>query len=72
VQRELNGAVVRALRKARGISLRTFAGNINRNPATVSRIETGKCQPSGATMLAIAEALDVDLAVITHLVEVAA
>ena len=72
MQRELNGEVVRALREAKGISLRAFARAIDRDPATVSRIETGKSQPTGRTLVAIAGALGVDVNVITHLVEDAA
>lgn len=72
MQRVLNGDVVRALREARGISLRTLAKEIGRDPATISRIERGINQPSAAVMLAIAERLSVTVETITHLVKDAA
>ena len=72
MQRVLNGEVVRALREARGISLRALARDIGRDPATISRIERGINQPSAVVMLAIAERLSVSVETITHFVRDAA
>lgn len=68
MHRRLNGAAVKALRQAIGISLRTLASDIGRNPGFLSRVERGIDTASPATMVAIAKRLGVSLDAITHVV----
>ena len=70
--RRLNGAAVKALREALGISLRTMAKDIDRNPGFISRAERGLDHVSPTTQVAIAKRLGVSLDAITYTVEEAA
>ena len=72
MERRLNGAAVRALREALGISLRTLAKDIGRNAGYLSRVESGKDRPSPDTMVRIAKRLGVALDAITYVTEDAA
>ncbi|HUV57705.1 MAG TPA: XRE family transcriptional regulator [Acidimicrobiales bacterium] len=55
----LVGARLRARRVARGISLRQFARDLDVSASFISQLETGKAQPSVATLFAICAALDI-------------
>ena len=55
----LVGARIRARRLARGISLRQFARDLEVSASFISQLETGKAQPSVATLFAICGALDI-------------
>lgn len=55
----LVGARLRARREARGISLRQFARDLEVSASFISQLETGKAQPSVATLFAICSALDI-------------
>ena len=55
----LIGARLRARRMARGISLRQFARDLDVSASFISQLETGKAQPSVATLFAICAALDI-------------
>ncbi len=55
----LVGARIRARRLARGISLRQFARDLDVSASFISQLETGKAQPSVATLFAICAALDI-------------
>ncbi len=55
----LVGARLRARRLARGISLRQFARDLDVSASFISQLETGKAQPSVATLFAICAALDI-------------
>ncbi|MGW3287259.1 helix-turn-helix domain-containing protein [Streptomyces sp. NPDC001002] len=55
------GARVRRARLARGMSLRALAREIGVSASLVSQIETGKSQPSVATLYAITTALGISL-----------
>lgn len=55
----LIGARLRAQRLARGISLRQFARDLDVSASFISQLETGKAQPSVATLFAICAALDI-------------
>jgi len=55
----LIGARLRARRLARGISLRQFARDLEVSASFISQLETGKAQPSVATLFAICTALDI-------------
>ncbi len=55
----LVGARIRARRLARGISLRQFARDLEVSASFISQLETGKAQPSVATLFAICAALDI-------------
>ena len=55
----LIGARLRARRMARGISLRQFARDLEVSASFISQLETGKAQPSVATLFAICAALDI-------------
>lgn len=70
--RRLNGAAVKALREALGISLRTLATDVDRNAGFLSRVERGIDQASPATQVAIAKRLGVSLDAITNTLEEAA
>lgn len=54
---ELVGSRIRARREAIGISLRQFARNLDVSASFISQLETGKTQPSVATLFAICNAL---------------
>jgi len=55
----LVGARIRARRLARGISLRQFARDLEVSASFISQLETGKAQPSVATLFAICAELDI-------------
>jgi XRE family transcriptional regulator, regulator of sulfur utilization len=55
------GAVVRELRLARGLSLRTLAGRAGFSASFLSQVELGQTSPSIASLERIAVALDVGL-----------
>ena len=55
----LIGARLRARRLSRGISLRQFARDIDVSASFISQLETGKAQPSVATLFAICTALEI-------------
>lgn len=55
----LIGTRLRARREASGISLRQFARDLDVSPSFISQLETGKAQPSVATLFAICEALGI-------------
>lgn len=60
-QEEKFGQTVRRLRKAKGFSLRKFAGIIGMSPTYLSRIERDEfAPPAEEKVIAIAEALDQD------------
>src|SRR5690606_18703302 len=54
-----NGARLRALRKQAGLSLEHFAIAIGRTAHSVSRYECGAATPTMATLLTMADTLDV-------------
>jgi transcriptional regulator with XRE-family HTH domain len=68
MHRRLNGAAVKALRQAIGISLRKLASEIDRNPGFLSRLERDMETASPTTMRAIATRLGVPLDAITYVV----
>jgi len=55
----LIGARLRTKRLARGITLRQFARDLEVSASFISQLETGKAQPSVATLFAICSALDI-------------
>src|SRR5487761_2216868 len=55
----LIGARLRARRLSRGISLRQFARDLEVSASFISQLETGKAQPSVATLFAICSAPDI-------------
>jgi transcriptional regulator with XRE-family HTH domain len=57
--RGLIGARLRTKRLAQGISLRQFARDLEVSASFISQLETGKAQPSVATLFAICSALDI-------------
>lgn len=60
------GARLRALREARGWSLRTLAENCSLSVNAISLIERGRSSPTVASLLLLAEALDVPIAEFFH------
>lgn len=52
------GAKMRALREAKNMSLRALARRVEVTPSLISQIETGKINPSVASLYAIANALE--------------
>ena len=61
-----NGAAMKAIREARGISLRRLAKDISRDPGFLSRVENDK-QGAGDELLHLYAAyLDVPIGAITH------
>lgn len=61
-----NGAAIRSIREARGISLRRLAGLIDRDPGYLSHVETEKQGAGRKTLERIAHELQVPLAAITR------
>lgn len=55
------GARLRHERKARGISLRSVAQSLGVSASLISQVETGKSQPSVATLYALANLLSVSV-----------
>lgn len=66
--RRLNGATVRALLSALGISQANLATRINKDTSYVSRILSGEKRCSDATTRAIADVLGVSLDAITYVI----
>ncbi|GAA2485144.1 hypothetical protein GCM10010406_21750 [Streptomyces thermolineatus] len=60
-----NGAAIRAIREARGISLRTFARLVQRDPSYCSRVEAGTRGAGDQTLHRFAKALAVPIEAIT-------
>lgn len=69
MHRTLNGEAARAIREAKGISLRQLARDIHRDHGHISRVESGKHQASLPTLVAIADRLGVSLSAVTVMVE---
>ncbi|WP_372516113.1 helix-turn-helix domain-containing protein [Streptantibioticus silvisoli] len=61
-----NGAAIRSIREARGLSLRRLASLAERTPSFLSRIETGQRQASDDTLRQIAAALGIPIDAITR------
>jgi transcriptional regulator with XRE-family HTH domain/mannose-6-phosphate isomerase-like protein (cupin superfamily) len=55
------GRKLRARREALGVSLRQFARELNVSASFISQLETGKTQPSVATLYAICSALNMSI-----------
>ena len=55
------GPRLRARRESLGVSLRQFARDLNVSASFISQLETGKTQPSVATLYAICSALDMSI-----------
>jgi transcriptional regulator with XRE-family HTH domain len=55
------GAQLRQRRLARGVSLRQFARQLDVSASFLSQLETGKAQPSVATLFAVCAALDMSI-----------
>lgn len=53
------GARLRAVREARGMSLRALAAAIGVSPSLVSQVETGRTKPSVSTLYALVSELDI-------------
>jgi transcriptional regulator with XRE-family HTH domain len=61
-----NGAAIKALREARGLSLRRLAHLINRSPGYLSRIENDRQGAGDETLRLTAAALTVPIGAITR------
>ncbi|MCP3820133.1 helix-turn-helix domain-containing protein [Streptomyces sp. A3M-1-3] len=61
-----NGAAIRSIREARGLSLRRLAHLIGRDPGYLSHVETEKQGAGPKTLTRIAEELHVPIAAITR------
>lgn len=72
MQRTLNTEVARALREAKGISIRELARDIHRDPGHISRVERGIHRASDATIQAIATRLGVSMDAISSSTDAAA
>ena len=72
MQRTLNREVTKALREAKGITIRQLARDIHRDPGHISRVERGIHRPSDATIQAIATRLGVSMDAISSQTEAAA
>lgn len=71
-KRLLSPDAVRAIREAKGITLRVAADTAGISSAHLSRIERGQRVPNLGTILAIAAALDVSIDAISYAGEDAA
>lgn len=58
------GARIRALRRARGTSLRALAGELGISPSALSQIERGTMRPSVTRLIQIVSRLDAPLAAV--------
>ena len=61
-----NGAAIRSIREARGLSLRRLARLVGFSPSKLSRIETGKRGAAPEDIRSIATALDTPTEAITR------
>lgn len=68
--RKVNGASVKALREALGISNRTLASRAEINPGYLTKIEQGSRQPTPPVMVKLANGLGVPLEAISYSVMV--
>jgi transcriptional regulator with XRE-family HTH domain len=64
--RKTNGATIRAVREALGISLTSLAARARLSKGYLSDVETGGCQPSAEVIQRIAAELGVPLDAITY------
>ena len=55
------GERLRAVRRARGLSLRELAKQLDVSPSLISQVETGRASPSVSTLYAIAQVLSVSV-----------
>jgi transcriptional regulator with XRE-family HTH domain len=55
------GERLRAVRRARGLSLRDLAKRLDVSPSLISQVETGRASPSVSTLYAIAQVLSVSV-----------
>lgn len=55
------GDRLRAVRQARGLSLRSLAERLGVSPSLISQVETGRAKPSVSTLYAIASELGISL-----------
>jgi transcriptional regulator with XRE-family HTH domain len=55
------GERLRAARRARGLSLRELAKQLDVSPSLISQVETGRASPSVSTLYAIAQVLSVSV-----------
>jgi len=67
MERTVNGAAVRALREAIGISGRDFAARVSISSGYLSQVEAGAKRPSPVLARRIADTLGVPLDAVTHL-----
>ena len=72
MQRTLNGEAAKAIRQAKGISLRELARDIHRDPRHISRVQRGVHRASHATIQAIATRLGVSMDAISSSTDAAA
>ena len=69
MHRTLNREAAKAIREAKGISLRQLARDIHRDHGHISRVERGTHQASLPTLIAIADRLEVPLDAITFVTD---
>ena len=67
-KRLANGASIRAIREALGVSVSAFAPRCDISQGYLSRVELGDKQPSPTALRAIADALGVPLDAISYVV----
>jgi transcriptional regulator with XRE-family HTH domain len=58
---EFDGAAFRKAREDKGLSRDEAAAIVNRHPMTLQQIESGRCMPSTALLLALAAIYEADL-----------
>lgn len=56
------GARVKYLREERGLTLKEMGYRIDKDPQSISRLETGKINPSYLYLLDICKGLDIEIA----------
>ena len=66
MQRQANGAAIRAIREPLGMRQRELADAAGISPGHMNKIEQGVEQPGAPTVRRIADALGVPLAAITY------
>lgn len=64
--RKTNGATIRVVREALGISLTSLAARAQVSKGYLSDVETGTCQPSAGVVQRLAAELGVPLDAITY------